>query len=433
MDREPETLDLLAFLATFRQMLQNQSPTNEAELPSKLHKYGELCDEANRRLRECHALALRGQYANAVAVADREPNLLQRCSELEIPEREILGTVAQVLGVKTPTPVDHGLIQSLQDAYDKGTSSSANLRLLHKLTLARAPLPTRLNVMRKLLIQNPNHPFLDADIRTFEKAWFKQMPDFARALAKQERPELIQEILVDLAEAGYMETPPPSMVAQVETTLTKARMALFPSLSLLIRKAFVERSLETLTPLIDRWNALVEETGPPEAGIRAEVAGAMAWYRRESGLDRIDAERAEARSRLSYLLQAGATRSQLDLAYQQALDLDAIDPYLEKQYLDKLEEFDTSFKTKAVVIAVVAVVGLIVAVVFAAIRFTRTSSALQPEMQQHSPEWRIAGSSPGDPRLRESTSRSTRLPTRHPGSLVFVNASPFCADSFCFS
>src|SRR5206468_3613770 len=102
-------------------------------------------------------------------------------------------TVAQVLGVKAPSLVDHGLIQSLQDAYEKGSSAAANLRLLHKLTLARAPLPTRLHVMRRLLVQNPNHPFMDADIRTFERAWFKQAPDFARGLAKEGRPELIQE------------------------------------------------------------------------------------------------------------------------------------------------------------------------------------------------------------------------------------------------
>ena len=214
MDHEPDSFELLKYLATFRQMLQNQNPTTEAELPSNLQKYGELCEETNRRLRECHALSLRGQYTNAVATADREPNLLQRCSELEIPEREILATVAQVLNIKPPALIDHGLIQSLQDAYEKGSSAAANLRLLHRLTLARAPLPTRLHIMRKLLVQNPNHPFMDVDIRTFERSWFKQAPDFARALAKQERPELIGEILQDLAEAGYMESPPPSMIAQ---------------------------------------------------------------------------------------------------------------------------------------------------------------------------------------------------------------------------
>jgi hypothetical protein len=380
MDREPENFDVLPFLASFCQMLQNQTPATQAELPVKLQKYSDLCDETNQRLRECHTLSLKGQYTNAVAIAEREPNLLQRCSELEIPEREILATVAQILGVAAPSLIDHALIQSLQDAYEKGSSTAANLKLLHKLTLARAPLPTRLSVMRRLLVQNPNHPFMDSDIRTFEKAWFKQAPEFARNLAKQERPELIQELIQDLDEGGYMETSPPSLRNQVESIIAKARMTLFPTLSLAIRKAYLERSLVAMASLSDRWKTLVEQAGPPHPDIQAEVDEALAWFLDASGINQREKNKEKVRSKLSLLIQSnGTTRSQLDLAYQDVVDLGALDSYLDKQYLDKLDSLENQFKAKAIMIAVAAVLTLIVGVIVAAVRFSGPSKTVTEE------------------------------------------------------
>ena len=125
------------------------------------------------------------------------------------------------------------------------------MRSLHRLTLARAPLPTRLNIMRRLLVQDPNHPFMDTDIRTFERAWFKQALPFVQPFVKQGRVELIQEIVQDLQQGGYFETVPPSLITNLQAQIAKVQATQLPMLAEQIRQAYSERSIWALTQLAE--------------------------------------------------------------------------------------------------------------------------------------------------------------------------------------
>src|SRR5262249_38404862 len=146
-----------------RPLLQNPEQRRSPELRAAMEKYGSLCMEANRRLRECYELISKGRYANAVEEAEREPKLLNFCALLDIPEREVLPAVAQELGVNPPETVNLAVFAAVQEGIQIGNSVEGNRRLLHKSTLARAPMPVRLSVMRRLSIQYPNHPFLEED------------------------------------------------------------------------------------------------------------------------------------------------------------------------------------------------------------------------------------------------------------------------------
>jgi hypothetical protein len=356
MDAESERFALQEFLEQFRQSLRVQDPATEKDLASSLLKYGQFCEEANHRLRECLGLVQRGQYSNAVARAEQEPNLLDRCALLEIPERDLLATVAQVVGTRPPTLLNRDLVATLQDAYQKGSTSTDNLRRLHRLTLARAPLPTRLAVMRRLLVQDPNHPFMDADIRTFERAWFKQAVGFVQPFVKEGRPEVIQEIVEDLLEGGYLETPPDLLIANLRTHLARAQAAQLPMLAAEIRRAFAERSLLALAQLAERWRSLTAGTGPPGADVGAGVAEALDWLTQSLEEERRNQERAEAKSRLTELIQAHDTkRLDLEIAYQSARTLGVVDPHLERQVHSRLEQMDRRRKTLQVGSAVAAV------------------------------------------------------------------------------
>jgi hypothetical protein len=204
--------DLRKFLERFRQLLQKPDEGARAELVEGLAEYGRLCEYANKRLRECFALTQRGQYSNAVALAERPPNLVEWCTQLPIPEAPSLPQVAEVSQAPTPTLLDESLASSLQESHDKASKTAENLALLHRLTLARAPLPTRLAVMRRLYLQDSNHPYLDPDIRTFERAWYKQALDFVRPLAREGRSDLIRETIRNIEEGGYLEVPPSGLV-----------------------------------------------------------------------------------------------------------------------------------------------------------------------------------------------------------------------------
>ena len=131
--------------------------------------------------------------------------------------------------------------------------------------------------------------------------------------------------------------------------------------------------------LADRWNALVDEAGSPGPALQNEVAEALQWVRRELGLDRIEAERDEARAKLSYLINSSkATRSQLDLAYEAARIRGGVDSEIDMQLDFKLEAMDRRFKVRAVGITIAAVVALFLFVIVAALA-TRPSTVVATE------------------------------------------------------
>lgn len=348
--------DPQSFIDAFRQALSCRDTIEKRELARLLHEYARLCEEANRRLHECHVLVQRGQYANAVALAEQEPSLLAHCGLLELAERDSLAGIAQELGIKAPPPLNYDLAEIVQIAYDKCGTVTGNLKRLHTLTLARAPLPTRLAVMRQLLIQNPNHPYMDADIRAFETCWFRQAPDFAFTWLKKRRPDVIAEMLHDLAESGYVETPPVALVAALEGLLAKARDAALPKLAEQIRDQFQRQSLVALRPLVQQWHESVAGPGGAEAAARHGVTAALAWVQQALDADAARSQRQRARSRLLSLLdQEGTTRSDLQSAYDSLHKLRAVDADIQRKYRRRLAEFGR----RRLLVLATCVVGLL--------------------------------------------------------------------------
>ena len=265
------------FLERLRKSLQAQKLAADGELPELLAEFGRRSEAVNARLRECFYLIKGGRYFNAVALAEREPNLLELCALLEIPERDLLASVAQVREAQAPTLVNRDLVTVLQEAYQKKEAANDDLRALHRLTLARAPLPIRLGVMRRVLAHIPNHPFLASDIRAFEKIWFGQAIQFTQPFVKQCRPEVVQEVLEDLRQGGFIEKPPVTLISHLEAQLAKARVAQLSHLAAEIRRAFAERSLGTLTHLAERWRSSVAHGSLLNAEAQFGVSEALNW------------------------------------------------------------------------------------------------------------------------------------------------------------
>jgi hypothetical protein len=382
MASESDPFELRRFLEKFRRILQVQNPAAEADLPTLLEEYDRLCERASQRLRECFVLFQRGQYSNAVLLSEREPNLLDQCTQLEIPERDMLASVAQILNVKAPSLVDRDLFAALQECYEKGSTAATNLKLLQRLTLARAPLPTRLAIMRRLAVQNPNHPFLDGDIRVFEKAWFKRANDFAQAFAKLGRPEVIEEIVQDLQEGGYLETPQNSLIPQLQAQIARATSIRLPILADEIRTAFAERSYVTLRQLAGRWKALTGEFGSPEDDTQYGIGGAMSWVRNAVAEEEMIERRNEARLNLADMIDdPESTRDELEIAYHQAKSAGAVDIGLGELFNSRLAKFER--RRIAIIVGAVAtaalVVGLLIVVILLAYQQPTGASVVEKE------------------------------------------------------
>ena len=295
--------------------------------------------------------------------------------------------MAQRLKIRPPSLVNLDLFATLQDAYEKGNSAEGNLKLLHKLTLARAPLPTRLTVMRRLHVQNPNHPFMDADIRVFEKAWFRRSVEFVQPFTKEGRPEVIEEVIRDIEEGGYLETPPASLIAQLQVSLDRARAVRLPGLAHEIRKAYAEGSHLALRQLAEQWDLLVDDIGSPQDEAKYGVAEALESARAAAAEEMKAAEREEAGDQLQEAMEEyNVTRPELDLAYAKAKTLGAVTSDLEEQYLTHLARLGRRrtalmvLGAAAAVLAVAFLVSFIIAI--SSLKSGETANTLSPPIKR---------------------------------------------------
>ena len=96
-------------------------------------------------------------------------------------------------------------------------------------------------------------------------------------------PDVIAEVLRDLEREGYLEAVPDGLSSQLRSLLVKAQATPFTVLANEIRQAFADRSTEKLTPLAQRWNALVELAGPPAADVSFGLAEPFNWTRLRYG------------------------------------------------------------------------------------------------------------------------------------------------------
>lgn len=358
-----DNLDLREFIENFRHRLASADPKGDPELGEMLQHYGNLCQSANTRLRQCAQLSRQGQYANALSLANQEPKLLDYCSLLEVPERQVLPQVAKTLGISPPIVVNHDLIEMLQDADKQGSSTEDNQRKLHKLTLARAPLPTRLVIMRRLLRQNANNPFIDEDIRTFEKAWFQRANLFAQNYVRNGDVDTLQEILADFEESGYLETPPPELISEIKLMLSKARARQLPALAEEIRRTHADGAIWPLKQLANQWNDLVTASRVSNADQKFNVADAFSWLANQLGEERRKEEVLAATARLAKVLgSTQATRKEIEQAYLSASALNAVDELSAKRYEDRLQEFDRRkrlFTNTLIAVPVLSLFGLV--------------------------------------------------------------------------
>ncbi len=331
--------DVRELIDRIRRALATRTPLTEQGLATDLGVYSQLCLEANQRLRDCLNLIKKGQYSNAVALADQEPTLLDLCSDLDLPEREVLPTVASALQIPIPEPINMSLVEAVQEAYLKGNSAESNRRLLHKLTLARAPLPARLAVMRRLLMQDTSHPYMEGDIRRFETAWFAQAVDYCRPFAKEGDAEMLEMVIDDLRNSGYVETPPKAVFSGLENLLSKARQQELPALAVRIQQAYQVQSLAQLKSLFAQWNSLATKAGISPDEPKYGLAEAASWLRKELDDEQKRMEEEQARALLRRSLQQhDIKQSDLENAYAIAVAQGVIDNQLRSQFESRLTE-----------------------------------------------------------------------------------------------
>ena len=240
--------------------------------------YAKACKDMIGRLRACVAYLRSGNAAEAVRLAEVEPNLFDIYNLLDFPEREEWVGVLESFGYKLPPPFPKDLARQLNDAYCQSASLEPLQKRYRVLAIERAPLAERLQVLRSIAAVDPINPSWRKDLEAFEEERLKELGhDIDRAVADNNYVEM-RKLQKEISQNWCVPVP-----AYMRDKLNiKLRGIHFQSLQKQLeelvgqlQQAHDERDIEKGQTLVDEIREIVGESGmamPTELSDRAEDA-----------------------------------------------------------------------------------------------------------------------------------------------------------------
>ena len=269
-----------------REFLQASDQTRNERLEVLASAYAEACIEANQRLGRCLRLLQQGLRSEAIQLAESEPRLLDAIAALDFPERAQWDELVEIYEL-APAPrllVEAGGV--LNEAYAQEEPLQDLLNNHRRLAMQRAPLRTRIAVMRALAALDPSNPIWGEDLRTIEKARFRQIPVEAGEAVRLHDGPHIKRLLAEVQESAWIEPPSKGLVqglikadAQLRTEQAQAALA---EIEARFHEALTARDPICGQAARQEWIALTA-SGPlaPSDPVWERIGPALSWLEDE--------------------------------------------------------------------------------------------------------------------------------------------------------
>jgi hypothetical protein len=317
-------------------------PAKQESVRQLAAAYATACQEAGTRLRRCADFLQNGLRAEAIHLAEVEPNLLDELSILDFPEREQWEQICVSYAFPPPGQINFSLAEALNEAYAESLPLEGLLRKHRLLALARAPLTQRLTLMRTIAAKDTTNPLWKEDIQAFEKARQRQLEQEAQQAVAQDDADRVFMLNEELRQTRWLTPVPPSLTKYVSGAANRfLQRELRERLELLA--AQLTEAMNTLDVGLGRqlrpqWDAVIMEIDlPGDDPLRQRPAAALDWLRQE---DRQEAQHRKflaALEDLRVVLTGPGSREEITAAYQAALQFEeAVPADVEMAYQSRL-------------------------------------------------------------------------------------------------
>ncbi len=269
-----------------RGFLQSSDQTRNERLDDLAKAFAQVCTEANGRLARCQRLLQQGLRSEAIQQAEAEPRLLDAVTTLDFPERAEWDEIVDIYAMATAPKLLSDARVALAEAYAEAEPLQNLLRNHRKLATQRAPLRTRIGVMRKLAAQDPRNPIWAEDLRIFEKARLRQIQVEAAEAARLHDAAHLARLLSEVHERTWIEPPPKALAQNVMKALSQLRdeqsAAALADLEARLSESLAALDAARGRSARDEWNTLmakapVDFTDP----VWERVGPALKWLEEE--------------------------------------------------------------------------------------------------------------------------------------------------------
>ncbi len=385
-----------------QEVLYSETETEVSAFNDLVEQYNEAVKETNRRLRTCDGLLLKGHRSEAIQQSEAEPNLMEVVSILDFPGREQWAEFVEQSGMTRPQNLLSDVAADLNEAY-AAEQPLAHLMRHHRLhALARSPLPTRINILRKIASHDPDSPIWEDDIRLFEKNRHNQLHSEVEAAAKEDDVHTLAQLEQEIRSSAWLERPPTTLVDRTIELHTQLRAGHarvdLEKIEKELTQAFSNFDVELGRELRARWNARaaigVLKADDPLLEL---VAPSLEWLEEQDEQEQAQADYDATIAQLEQALDEGGDRGELDRLYHAAARTEwGVPELLERRLAERLQYLEVAGRRRGrlMLVGVVMVVLLIaVATAFGIYHQTRAGNvaALAASIEQLRKEGKLTG------------------------------------------
>lgn len=337
---------------------------DEAEIMQLAAAHDEIVSEINGRAEAVADLLDRGLNDEAIQLAERAPSLTDLAMVLDFAELPEWTSVLADFKVAGVPEMPHDTIAQLEDAYATTADSKQLMQRFRALSLARAPLPKRIDVLRRLSQKDPGNDQWKTGIKSYETHRLKTIASDLKTARDQNDLKEVARIDEEVNRSQWSIPVPPNLKSDSQSTYRKlkqtdARKKLVPvaeSLSL----AYSEFNIPQASQTLPRYQALLDIANLPPDHEVMDIAGpAVEWIEGELATARAAQERKQAIASLQLGLDHDAPLSELEQHYYKAIENgEAVPQVLETRLGNKIAESDSAAKRKRIAVVTGSVVGL---------------------------------------------------------------------------
>ncbi|MFY9252665.1 MAG: hypothetical protein WAO83_04365 [Fuerstiella sp.] len=218
-----EIAEIHELLESVRVTLASSMNPNREQL-ERLHS--ELDAEirsANKRLRECDALLSEGHRSEAIQLAEQEPNLLEVVSILDFHELAEWNDFVAELGLTVTPELQIDIATDINGAYSEDEPLERLMKKFRVLSLARAPLRSRIDLLRQIAKRDVGTAYWKDDLKSYEETRIRQISDESREAISSRNYAEVRRLADELHKKPWSVKPDRRVIERIDQTMVEVK------------------------------------------------------------------------------------------------------------------------------------------------------------------------------------------------------------------
>lgn len=288
--------------------------------------HGELTDQirrTNKRLRECDSLIAKGLRTEAIQLAEQEPPLLDLVAILDFPELPEWNDFVAELGLNVAPELQVEIAADLNRAYSDDGPLKTHLKRFRISSLSRAPLKTRIALLRKIAEVDAGNPIWESDLRSYEEVRQRQIQDqFQIAIRNQNFGEL-REIAKEL-HGKWLSPPQKKFVQRVDQAVRSLQQIAagkrLEQIAVELQDAYRDKDFNWAAEVQTEWEKIVKSCGESDSvrKLQNQVRPVLNWLSEHKKRLEDESRFRDAVERLQRSIDSGHDLPELNRRFENA-------------------------------------------------------------------------------------------------------------------